>query len=141
MEVLQKSVFLAIQEIYAPVPICTLFPSNRRKIKKGGLETAHPSLLRFDHMAEVVYKRLNRGYLFHYLDASVTLVPFDDAILGSEERIVASHLDVVARTILGTLLSHEDVARPDLLAGEALHAEMLRIAVATIPACSLSFFM
>ena len=58
-----------------------------------------------------------------------------------EERVIAADADVLAREDLGAALTDQDGAREDDLAGVALHAEPLGLAVASVAGAPAAFLM
>ena len=58
-----------------------------------------------------------------------------------KERIVLSAADVAAGMNSCAALAHDDRSGGDELAGEALHAESLTVAVATVLGTTYTFFM
>src|SRR5690606_37767417 len=65
----------------------------------------------------------------------------DDAVLEREERPIATGAGVAAGVDSGAAQTHDDAAGEDGMAAEALYAESLRVALATVAGCSLTFFM
>src|SRR5471030_871755 len=65
----------------------------------------------------------------------------DEAVGGGEEGVVATDTDILARVHLGTALADQDVARHDLLAAEALHAEAASVGIAAVTRRAACFFM
>src|SRR3954465_3002159 len=71
--------------------------------------------------------------------AAALLAELDRARREGEQGVVAATADVDAGVEVGAALADEDLARVDDLAAEALHAEALRVGVATVAggACAL----
>ncbi len=67
-------------------------------------------------------------------DAPLVLRAFKDdlAVHEGEECVVSAHADVGAGVELGAALANQNAARSHDLAGKALHAEPLGIAVAAV---------
>ena len=59
--------------------------------------------------------------------AAGPLAERDDAVGGGEQGVVAADADILAGVHLGAALTDQDVAREDLLAAEALHAQPLAL--------------
>src|SRR6476646_818928 len=55
-----------------------------------------------------------------------------DAVGGGEQRVVAAAPDVEAGVELRAALTNDDRARGDRLAAEPLHAQPLRVGIATV---------
>src|SRR5262249_24525992 len=84
--------------------------------------------------------------LFQRLDgddaaAGAVVRELHDAVALRKERVVLAAADVEARTEAETALAHEDRSAGDDVAVEALHAEALRIAVASVAGTALSLFV
>jgi len=71
----------------------------------------------------------------------VSLVVLDRAVLEREERPIATDADILAGMDASAALADEDVAGDDGLAAKFLHAEPLRVTVAAVTRCSLTFFV
>src|SRR6185312_15304805 len=56
----------------------------------------------------------------------------DDAVGSGEQGVVAADANVLAGVHLGAALADQDVARQNLLAAEALHAEALAVGIAAV---------
>src|SRR5471030_3200057 len=65
----------------------------------------------------------------------------DEAVGGGEEGVVAADTDILARVHLGAALADQDIARHDLLAAEALHAEAASVGIAAVTRRAACFFM
>src|SRR5476649_796675 len=65
----------------------------------------------------------------------------DEAVGGGEEGVVATDTDILARIHLGAALADQDVARHDLLAAEALHAEAASVGIAAVARRAACFFV
>src|SRR5262249_38644070 len=74
-------------------------------------------------------------------DLAMRLVVFDGAVLEREERPVAAGADVAARVELGAALADDDRASEDGLAAENFYAKTLRVTLASVGRCALTFFM
>ena len=57
---------------------------------------------------------------------------FSGAVGGGEQGVVAADADILAGIHLGAALADDDVARQDLLAAEALHAQALAVRIAAV---------
>ena len=73
-----------------------------------------------------------RGQHVHLDLAAVALAERDDAVGGGEQGVVAADADILAGVHLGAALADQDVARQDLLAAEALHAQPLAAGIAAV---------
>jgi len=69
------------------------------------------------------------------------LVVADGAVLQSEQRPVTAHADILAGMELGAALTNDDAAGDDGLAAEDLDPKTLRVTLAAVGGCSLTFFM
>src|SRR6478752_5883063 len=56
----------------------------------------------------------------------------DHAVDGGEQRVVAAETDILAGVHLGAALADQNIARQDLLAAEALHAQPLAVGIAAV---------
>src|SRR6478752_2921896 len=56
----------------------------------------------------------------------------DHAVDRGEQRVVAAETDVLAGVHLGAALADQNIARQDLLAAEALHAQPLAVGIAAV---------
>src|SRR5579872_5606577 len=63
-----------------------------------------------------------------------------DAVRQCEQRVVLTHPDVFARADARAALAHQDVARNNLLAAEALDAQPLCVGVAAVPGGTRALF-
>src|SRR4029453_6310484 len=61
--------------------------------------------------------------------AARALAERHDAVGGGEPGVVAADADILAGIHLGAALADQDVAREDLLAAEALHAQALAVGI------------
>ena len=77
----------------------------------------------------------------HLLAKFVLALKLDHAIDLGKERIIASLAHVHSGMDLGPALTNDDRAGEDLLACVTLHAQVLRIAVPSIPGTADTFFM
>jgi hypothetical protein len=75
------------------------------------------------------------------VDAAVAPVEANLTVRKGEERVVASHADVLSSVELGTALADEDGASGNDLSAETFHTQALAAAVASVPCRSLTFFM
>ncbi len=74
-------------------------------------------------------------------DFSVSLVELYGTVLEGEQRVVATHADVLAGVVACAALANDDVASDDFFATELLDAEALGVAIASVLTGSLSFFV
>src|SRR5262245_9871481 len=95
---------------------------------------------------------LDAGAVLEHVDLLGLTVDFDEAAFTAlserhgagtlcEDRVVATDPGAVARTESRPALSHEDHPGLDLLTGEDLHAEHLRVRVASVARRAESFFV
>src|SRR5690606_21761748 len=77
----------------------------------------------------------------HVATAATLGGEFDRAVDGGEQGVVAAEADIVARVEGGATLTHEDVAGQHALAAELLHAEALRLGVATVARRTTGFLV
>jgi len=75
------------------------------------------------------------------VDFARVLDELDSAVDECEDGEVASNAGVFAGEVLGSALADDDASCGDLLAAVCLHATVLRIAVASVAAGGLAFFM
>ena len=75
------------------------------------------------------------------VDSSSFAIELDDAVGQRKERIVGALSDVAPGEKLGADLSHQNVAGPDLLAAESLHAAALTVRITAVSGRALSFFV
>src|SRR6202012_4267612 len=66
---------------------------------------------------------------------------FDGAVDQREQRVVAPQAHAGTGMELGSALTHDDVAGFNSLAAVDLHAEILRVRIATVAAGTYAFFM
>ena len=64
--------------------------------------------------------------------AVATHTELHGAIGEGEQRVILAHADVVARVEVGATLANDDVAGHDGFAAKLLHAEVLRVRIATV---------
>src|SRR5688572_32169478 len=82
--------------------------------------------------------RARRG---EFADVDLAALELDGAVLEREDRVVLAEADVEAGVELRAALADDDPAGGDELPAEHLHAPVLRVAVATVAAGTLSLFM
>jgi hypothetical protein len=71
----------------------------------------------------------------------VHLVELHLAILEGEERPIAPRADILARMQFRAALADDDSTREDGLTAKCLNPEPLRVTLATIRGCSLTFLV
>src|SRR5882724_10489345 len=104
--------------------------------RKGG--TAEPLPLRYPFGRERLFgshlgRSGGRRRQHVHLDlAARPLSERDDAVGGGEQRMVATDSNILASIHLGAALADQDVARQDLLAAVALHAQALAVGIAAV---------
>src|SRR5438128_333347 len=77
----------------------------------------------------------------HHADVFAGLIEQDHAVGEGEQGMVAAAADVAAGQELGAALTHDDPTRANPLAGIYLHAQPLRIGIATVAAGALTLLM
>src|SRR5690349_16832028 len=77
----------------------------------------------------------------HFDLATRTGAERNDAVGHGEQGMVAADADVLAGAHLGATLANQDVAREDLLAAEALHAQALAVGIAAVTRGAACFFV
>jgi hypothetical protein len=73
-------------------------------------------------------RRINAHPLFGFSDT----LKLDDSVCQGKQRVIAADPNIGARVHLCTALSDDDTPRKHLLTSEALNAEPLGIAVASV---------
>ena len=63
-----------------------------------------------------------------------------NAVGQCEKRVIFAHPDVLARADARAALTHQNIARNNLLAAEAFDAKALRVGVAAVPGGTRSLF-
>src|ERR1700761_8842138 len=108
--------------------------------RKGG--TVEPFPLRYPLGWERLFGGQCRRRKHVHLDlAAAARTERHDTVGGGEEGVVAADADVLARIHLGAALADQDVARDDLLAAEALHAEAPSVGIAAVTRRAACFLM
>ena len=69
------------------------------------------------------------------------LAELHGAINHGEQRVVLADTHVLAGVVLGTALTHDDVASNDVLTAEDLHAQALRMRVAAVVGATYAFLV
>ena len=86
-------------------------------------------------------RRFFRREGLHFDEVLQRLAEFDFSVAESEKREIPAAADVLARMKTGAALTHDNAARADDFTGVCLDAEHFRLAVATVTAAGLTFFM
>ena len=81
------------------------------------------------------------GFGFDHVDAATVLVELNLTVDQGEQGVIVPSSDPTAGVPLGSALTDQDVAGPNLFATELLNATSLSVAVATVAAGSLSFLV
>src|SRR5437762_5570107 len=92
---------------------------------------------------KLVLRRLSRCYRIHahLHPLLVLMLELHLAVDRGEQRVIGGAAHVAARMKLGPPLAHDDAARSDEFATEALHAEVFRIRVAPVARRANAFLM